>query len=173
MFSLILVAITIAILSALAVVAINYTPWWIGRAQIAHEVAADGFATLERAYELASAAAMPADTPPGVTGNLDGGVQARLKPYAGFVPKAPPGMSWKYGHQAVAGAFEGLDYVCLHGDATDFAEYKGAMRLADTWGSSQAVLAGQCGAVTPTGAPSSFPGPVALTYYMQYVPGVR
>lgn len=173
MFSLILVFLTIAFLAALAVVAINYTPWWIERAQTAQELTSNGVATLERAYELAAAAATPADTPPAPTGAGDGGVQTLLKPYAGFIPKAPRGMSWTYGHQSAAGTFEGLDYICLQGTAVEFGEYKGVVRLAETWGSTQAVLSTSCGAVTASGEPAGFPAAVALTYYLQYVPGAN
>lgn len=173
MFSLIVVFLTIAFLSALAVVAINYTPWWIERAQTAQELTREGVATLERAYESAAAAGTPVDTPPVPTADADGGLQALLKPYAGFTPKAPRNMTWTYGHQGAAGAFEGMDYICLQGSSVELGEYQAIQLLANTWGSTQAVVSNVCGAAASSSAPSSLPAPVALTYYLQYVPGAN
>jgi hypothetical protein len=169
MYSLILIAITIVTVSALSVVAINYTPWWSANAQHAHERAADGLVRLERAYELATAA-HPDEVPPVPTAEADGGLQSLMGTYYGFLPAAPQAMSWRYGVQA-SGPFQGLHYLCVQGAGVPEGSYRGLARLATTLGPGQAVLSDSCGG-TAMAAPSSFPAPVALTYYMQYVPEV-
>lgn len=169
MYSLIILAITIVTVSALAVVAINYTPWWTANAQHAHERAAEGLVRLERAYELATAA-HPDERAPVPTGEADGGLASLMAPYYGFLPAAPQAMSWRYGAQA-SGPFQGLDYLCVQGVAVPEGSYRGLVRLATTLGPSQAVMSDNCGG-TALAAPSSFPAPVALTYYVQYVPEV-
>lgn len=172
MASLILAILTIALLSAMAVTAINYTPWYLPRAQAAHEIAAQGVQRLEKAYELASAANTPADTPPDPTAASDGGLAQRFATYYGFKPAAPLATSWSYGKQSAAGTFQGANYFCLQGGAVNYAEYVGMLRLANTLGAQQAVIAGNCGA-TANSTLTAFPGPVALTYYVQYSAGVQ
>jgi hypothetical protein len=173
MFSLILAFLTIAFLSTLAVVAINYTPWWLERAQTAHVLASDGMTRLERAYDLASAAATPEEAPPVALTTGDGGAQSYFRPYVGFMPRPPAAMGWVYGHQSAAGSFEGMDYFCLAGADVALGEYQGVSRLAAALGPGQATLAQVCGATSATGVPASFPAAVALTYYVQYVSGIE
>jgi hypothetical protein len=170
MVSLIVVFLTIAFLAALAVTAINYTPWWVGRAHIAHELAERGFPKLERAYELRSTINNAPPVPD--TGVSDGGLNMLMQPQFGYLPRAPRGMSWSYGHQSAAGQFEGTDYICLSGNSVDFGEYKGVERLASAMGTGQAILATDCGATSPA-TPGGFPAKVAFTYYVQWVPGVQ
>jgi hypothetical protein len=169
MFSLILATIAIALIAAYAVVAINYTPWWIPRAQIAQELTAEGLSRLERAYDLASAA--NADVPPAPTGASDGGLSQLMRAQYGFLPKAPANTTWTYGRQSAAGTFSGMDYICLSGMSVDYPEYVGLKRYANTVGPNEVVLSNACGATSSVGEPSSYPATVALTYYMQYVPG--
>lgn len=171
MFSLILIAITIATLAALSVVAINYTPRWTPAAQLAHELAASGFARLDKSFEMASAA-QPDELPPMPSADADGGLVARFQPYFGFMPKAPQGLAWSYGISPVAGAFQNMHYFCLSGTAVDEGTSNGLQRLTRTLGASQAVLAATCGAASGN-LPNSYPAQLALTYYVQFVPEVQ
>jgi hypothetical protein len=171
MFSLIVIAITIVTLAALSVVAINYTPRWAPTAQLTHELAADGFVRLEKAFELASAA-QASEQPPVPDGSSDGGLQANFRAHYGFLPKAPQGVSWSYGVSAVSGPFQNMHYFCLSGSEVGEGVYVGLERLARTLGPGQAVLGASCGA-NASAAPSAYPAAIALTYYVQFVPEVQ
>lgn len=170
MISLTLVFITILVLAALSVAALNYTPWWAPRAQLAHEVAADGLMRLDRAYTLA-ASQSSSETGPAPTSDPDGGLRATLQPYYGFLPAAPRGMQWAYGLQSQAGPFQGMHYFCLYGAAVGEGEVLGVQRLSDTLGTMQAQLGSSCGTAGP--APNAYPAALALTYYVAYVPEVK
>jgi hypothetical protein len=172
MSSLILVVLTIAFLSTLALVSINYTPWWIQEAQTAQQLAVDGFVRLERAYDLAAQSSTPPDTPPAPVAESDGGLATHFRAHLGFIPKAPVAMQWAYGRQEAAGYYQGLDYFCLHGDAVRLAEYRGTSRVAALFGSGQTIVNSFCGAQASAPEPIEYPAPVAVTVYVQYVPGV-
>lgn len=171
MLSLIVITITIATLAALSVVAINYSPRWAPTAQLTHELAASGFVRLDKAFELASAA-QPSEQPPAPDASPDGGLQGNFRAYYGYLPKAPRGLNWSYGFNAASGPFQNLHYFCLSGPAVDEGVVVGLDRLSRTLGNAQAVLGAGCGAMTPA-VPTAYPAPVALTYYMQFVPEVQ
>lgn len=171
MFSLIVIAITIATLAALSVAAINYSPRWAPTAQLTHELAASGFVRLDKAFELASAA-QPSEQPPAPDASADGGLRTQFQPYYGFMPKAPPGLGWSYGKNVASGPFQNLYYFCLSGPAVDEGVMVGLQRLGRTLGAAQSVLGAGCGDSTPS-TPSAYPAPVALTYYVQFVPEVQ
>jgi hypothetical protein len=170
MFSLIVIAITIATLLAFSVVAINYTPRWAPTAQLTHELAASGFARLDKAFELASTA-QPSEQPPAPDASVDGGLQAHFRVHYGFLPKAPHGLVWSYGRSAGAGPFQNMHYFCLSGSAVEEGVARGLERLGRTLGPAQAVLGSGCGAGVAS-TPGAYPAPVALTYYVQFVPEV-
>jgi hypothetical protein len=175
MFSLILAFLLIALLSAMALVAINHLPWWNERAQIGQGLALAGLVKLETAYLLA----VPANTPPDsadsvappVTGASDGGLSAGMQSYYGFLPRPPIATAWRYGLQGAPGSFQNLNYICVGGSNVQYAEYLGLKRLADLEGPGSAVLASGCGATTAGSEPALFPASVALTYYLQYAEG--
>ncbi len=172
MASIIVVFLTVGFLAALAVVALNYTPWWLPHAETAQRLTQAGLATLEQAYELKSTAAGAAPAPLALA---DGGLSSLFSAYYGFTPKPAAGMAWSYGHQSAAGQFQGADYICLSGTGVGFGEAEGVLRVANTLGTGQAIISTTCGATNPSfaGSATAYPAKVALTYYVQWVPGVQ
>jgi hypothetical protein len=166
MFSLILAVLTIGLFSAMALVAVSYTPSWVVRAQSNPDLIATGLGRLERAYELASAAGVSAIAP---TAAVDGGLAANFQQFYGFLPASPRGLSWSYAKQNNVGAFKDRDYFCLSGARVEFGEAEALKLLASTWGEGQAILANSCGDGSTGAAPASYPAPLALTYYVQQV----
>lgn len=172
MVQLIISVMAIALTALTVLASISYIPWWYKKASDTDQVLRTSLVAVEKAYK--AAARNNAGIPPAATGTGDGGFEAAFRPVLGLLPNAPRDFSWSYHVHPMDGTtWEGLNYVCLTSseDASEGA-WMGFKRAGALFSSEQYVLSDSCGDTTNSALPSSYPAPLALTFYVTYVPGV-
>jgi hypothetical protein len=172
MYSLIISLLAIALQAAALFCLVNYAPAWVKTAPDFSRVVAAGLSAFEGAfyrYGATNGGALPEPTL-----EPDGGLAQFQSPerHLAFLPKAPEGFAWKYGHAADY-------YVCLQ--AADAAKpvpeglYYGVKRLRKLLPADQLVVsegANSCGSTADvTNGPVKLPAPLSITYFLRYAPG--
>lgn len=176
MFHLILVVVSIALVSALVLVTVNYLPGWTRAAEVAESQLAQALPQLESAYDVVVRNADGAI--PAVLAESDGGLQTHFLPAMQFSPLTPPGHTWVYGVHAVdASRYSGMAYFCLKpGDGVEMSQalWVAAKRVSGRYPPDQLFLGESCGESANRAQPTSFPAQdVALTLFVAYTPGVN
>ena len=173
MFQLILVVLAIALTSAILLASVKYLPWWTKSAALVDESVRTSLIRLEQAYDIATRGAN--GVPPAVEATPDGGFDAIFRPIMQLLPGSPGETSWVYGLNETAGLYSGKNYFCLKttGTGGDEALWRGINRARATFSAEQAFLNADCGAGASVPLPSSYPTPLALTFYVAYVPGIN
>jgi hypothetical protein len=177
MISLILTVLSIALLSAIAVISISYMPHWSKeQGEVASQVRKSS-QDLERAFHLYALG--HSDTPAAViSGDADGGLAANFTSFLGFLPPAIPGYQWVYGNTGPAGAsgYQNTSYFCMKpqvaGGSTGEGKVRGITRAKLFLSDEQAFMGTNCGEPTNV-AFNTFPAPMTFTYFVRYVPGAR
>lgn len=182
MLQLILTVLSIALMASLALATVSYAPSWLPAAEHSYVQTRRGFEKLEQAF-LQRAAQNDGAAPPVDASREDGGLAPAFGALLGFVPRAPVGYAWKYGFtsesQLAADGYAGhagggLHWFCLYttGPGASHAAYRGIRRSQQHFALAQFYLnlngAMACGRAVETGAPSSFPSPVAVTLFVRY-----
>jgi hypothetical protein len=167
--NLLIAMMSIILTSGLLLVTVNYLPRWATTVPEQAGLVRAGFDKLELAHYLASKSS---GVEPSPTADADGGLVALFQPYYSFLPRAPAGFAWKYGHSAV----NGLNWFCLYSNAPADRGVWLALREAMNYYSTERyfVHAGgsaQCGSTTNMAEPASFPAQFSATFYVRYVPG--
>lgn len=174
MFQLIIVVLAIALTAALVMVTVKYLPWWTLNANRVEDATRTSLLRLDQAYDVAARAAN--GVPPSVTADPDGGFVLNFRPVMRLLPAAPQNTVWVYGqHPVDATPYSGMHYFCLKtttGGGGDEALWRGVNRARGTFSSDQAYLNSACGAISSVSLPTTFPAPLALTFFVAYVPGI-
>jgi len=173
MFNLVIVIITIALTSALALACINYLPWWFKTANDVDTVARASMSQLERAYDATVRAANGVAPVP--TSEADRGVMSQFGATLRFTPVTPPGFTWTYGHYTGSNSkYANLDYFCLTptGTSTGASEgtYRGLERARSIYSRDQVFMGANCGDTADIAKPSKYPAQVKLTMFVLYTP---
>jgi hypothetical protein len=172
MHQLIITIIAIALSAAMALVSVNYIPWWTGHAADVEKVVRGSVPLLESAYIMATRAAD--GVPPVVTIEADGGLATNFMGLLRFTPAAPSNYTWVYGIHANDGTrYANLNYFCMQWSSNTGLVgglSAGLERAQSVFSADQFFIGPTCGAITntaeTTGAPST------VTYYVAYAPGV-
>jgi hypothetical protein len=162
----------IALTAATVVASLNYIPWWYKPAAAAELVLRKSLPLVGAAYkELARS---NGGLPPTVTGAADGGFSAAFLPLLNLPPAAPRGYGWSYHrHPVDSSDWSGLNYLCLSSAADgNISSWKGFRRVHSVYSTAQVVLGSACGATANVAEPEELPAPLALTFFVTYVPGV-
>jgi hypothetical protein len=174
MFSLILIIVSIALVSALVLATVQFVPWWVRSAADTERVLLASMPRLENAYDVAVRAADGVSPVPDAEAP-DGGLATHFLPHLRFTPAAPGGFSWVYGrHPVDASRYSGMSYFCLRpstGVAMQEGVLRGAQRVRVLYSPDQVFLAPACGATANASAPQA-PATLALTMFVAYTPGV-
>jgi len=175
MIQLIITVVSIALTAALLLASINYIPWWHGIASDTEFIIKESLPKLERAYNVATI--LGNGTPPAPTTEADGGFQSLFEPIVKLLPAAPPGFEWSYGrYTGTEQPWAGLDYFCLtytaSGGRAEQGAWTGALRASTIFSPQQYILGSACGKTVSQSLPSSYPQPLAITFFVAYVPGV-
>jgi hypothetical protein len=174
MTSLILTVIAIVLLSATALITVNFTP---GSAKESVELAPvirRGALQLEQAFMLYAKAHDGAA--PAVTGQQDGGLKDTFSAYQGFLPAVAPGYQWIYGNSggSAQAGYANTSYFCLAplspGALTSRGKIGGAQRAQLLLSPEQAFVAPSCGA-TSNASYETLPAQMSFTFFVRYVPG--
>lgn len=176
MVQLIIVVLAIALLGLLLTATVNYIPWWYKTAADIEEVIRKSLSIVEQGYDVATRATD--GTPPAVTTAADGGFAAGFTPVLKVLPAAPPGFTWVYGQRTTNDVpnLTGLNWFCLRHTATgggNEGAWRGSLRAAAVFSNSQYFINSECGAASSLSAPTSYPAPLAITFYVAYVPGIN
>lgn len=173
MIQLVLTILAIVLFSAMLAATMNYAPWWYKTANEANEQFTVAFKTMESAYDLAVRA--NEGIAPQVTSDPDGGFTALYQPLIKFTPSLPRGFSIKYGINASEGStWSGLNWFCVSADSTNEGVWRGLMRTKGIYSPDQLFVNTACGATSNMDLSSTTPqGPVAVTLYVAYIPGLN
>jgi hypothetical protein len=185
MFQLILSVFAVSLMAALTLVSVNYLPGWTVAAQQTAALAQGGCNTLQNAFTL-RAQANSGSAPAVNTSRADGGLAPSFQTYYSFLPRAPLGYGWTYGYttqnQLTADAYAGdptggLYWFCLYPLAGGGSQaiYQGLSRARGQFPPTQYYLNANgpsyCGRAINTLAPSVFPAPLVVTFFVRYVAG--
>lgn len=192
MFSLIMVVISIALLAAMLLVTVNYLPAWKGTSDSTSATVLTALKTVRAEF----AARWTADNgngsvqsgnyqdAPVINNGVDGGLAANFSGY-GFLPGAPAGYAWGYGHLSAAALSangypygipaNGLSYFCMYptGAGVNQGVLNGIRAAIRNFGgnANQIFLtqgtASACGSWVHSGNPPSFPYPYVLTMFVR------
>ena len=168
MTSIILTLMSIGLAAAVMLAAVNYIPGWKPSSDEAYLLAKDGLKSLDKAFQAGSKA--NGGVPPApILVDIDGGLNTLFSAYYGFLPKAPTGYNWKYGHN-------GLEYyICMYPSttgATSKGYGLGFKRLTNIF-SDERYFVNTIGCGSNINADLSgltYPASVYITYYVKYVP---
>lgn len=172
MVQLIISVMAIALTALTVLASISYIPWWYKKAADTDQVLRASLTQLEKGYKAATRTS--AGVAPTATGTGDGGFDANFRPVLGLLPRAPGAFTWSYHqHPADSSAWAGLNYFCLTSteDGSE-GEWHGFKRAGAVFSAEQYVVSDTCGDTTSAALPSSYPAPLALTFFVTYVPGV-
>lgn len=192
MFQLILTFIALSLVGGLSIITVNYLPSWGPHARDAHVLVETGAKTLINAFDL-RAAQNEGISPMPNYGELDQGLHATFAQYYSFLPRAPNGYMWLYGHtpasvlisEAFPGAIsdngteeelgdDGLFWFCLAptGEGANEGVYRGMKRAQQVFPETQMYINNlPCGHAINSADPTHFPAQRTLTVFVRYVPG--
>lgn len=172
MIQLVLTILAIALFAAMLGATMNYAPWWYKAANEANEQFTKSFRVLESAYDL-TVRANEGQAPP-VTAASDGGFSEGFLPVLRFSPALPPRFTITYGKNESEGSnLSGLNWFCVHTPNINEGAWRGLMRTKALYSQDQMFVNTSCGASTNMSMPASGPeGPVAVTLYVAYTPGL-
>ena len=175
MFQLILAVISIALISALVLVTVNYTPGWLRSAQVVEEQLRKNLPLLESTFDVVVRAA-DGVTPAVAGAEADGGLSSNFSTAMVFSPTAPSGFRWVYGTHAVdSSRYSGMAYFCLKPDSgpqLTQGVWAGAGRIRSAYPPDQLFLGATCGEASNIATPSTFPADGVLTLFVAYTPGI-
>jgi len=180
MTSLIMVILSIVLMAAMLMISVNYLPAWRTVSASSETVTLNALHTLKGAFAAAWVADNPTSyqtntyTDPPVINNADGGLAANFSAYA-FLPGAPAGYAWLYGHTA-----GGFSWFCMYpirgsGGASQgvYNGMRAALRDFGANANEVFMTAGKsrvCGSTTNSGAPSRFPANYVITLFVHCTP---
>lgn len=175
MTQLILTIVSIALTAAFLLASVNYIPWWTKTASDTEYVIKESLPKMERAYNVATV--LGGGTAPAPTNEPDGGFKSLFEPIVKLLPAAPAGFEWRYGqYSGSEQPWAGLNYFCLlytaNGGLADEGAWKGAIRANAVFSPQQYIIGNSCGGTTAQGMPNAYPQPLAITFFVAYVPGV-
>lgn len=167
MAQLILTIIAIALFGLLSLATINFTPWWYKTAAVAEEVTKSSFRTLEQSYDL-SVRLNDGAIPQVNATAADGGLAQNFIPVIKHIPPAVPGFTWKYGQS------NGSNYFCMEGEglAVNEGAFRGINRAKALFPETQMFISDTCGAASNNTALSGSSSSVAVTLFVEFVPGL-
>ena len=170
MIQLIITIVAIALTAVVLAASVSYIPWWYKTASDTQEVVHRSLLTMEQAYNVA-ARANNGTPPPVLPTQADGGFVTQFQPVIQLLPPTPPNFRWRYGLNSALN----LNWFCLEnlepGGANEGA-WRGVNRARSIFSPQQFVVSGSCGSSVSDPAPSSYPAPLTITYYVAYVPGI-
>jgi hypothetical protein len=175
MTQLIITVFAILLSSIMALVSVNYLPFWTQSREDTSVATRLVLSKLESSYNLAVQAGNGAVPAP--TSEADGGLMTNFGSYLKFPPVAPSGFTWVYGqHPTDSSSYSGLAYFCMEpaspSSSLNQGQYQGLVSASVVYSSSQVIYSSSgCGA-TASSAFSSFPAKPYLTFYVTYTPGV-
>lgn len=172
MSQLILSVLAIVLTAATLVSTLNYLPWWQRGAADVNQVLRTSLPRIDAAYK--EAARRNAGIPPAVTGEADGGFVSGFQDVLGILPAAPRDFSWSYHqHPNDGSAWANLHYVCLTSSTDSQRDsWAGARAARPVFSSQQYIVSASCGDTVSNPEPADYPAPLAITFFVTYVPGV-
>lgn len=151
MHGIIMVLISIALLSYMALAGMSYLPGDLDTVYKTEIETNAGLVTHQNAY-MAFRMARSGRTPDPATWETD------LYPSFGSKPTSIQNFTWSYGQNA------GGDYFCLSGQATQ-GQYKGILRVNEKLSDPLLVLGSACGDTADAPAPDAFPAEMFVTFW--------
>lgn len=166
MSQLILTVISIALVGLLGLASLNYLPWWGATAALTEDVAKSSFRRVEQAYDVYTR--LHDGVAPAVLAQVDGGFSEHFTPILTHLPAALPGFTWSYGQAG------GQDYFCMQGSGSSLnpGVLKGLARVKAVFSPTQLFVDSSCGATADGTGALTGSGPVAVTLFVKFVPGV-
>lgn len=172
MHQLVITICAIALSAALAVMSINYLPWWNGHAADIEKVIKNSLPILEAAYISATRATD--GTPPDTTGSEDGGLRDNFGGLLKLIPAAPPHYRWVYGKHPIDGSrYSNMNYFCMKmvsNSGVLAGREEGIKRARSIFSSDQFYIGPTCG--VSSNIEETENAPIMVTYYVAYAPGI-
>lgn len=146
---------------------ISYIPAWQYQAAIPTTLGVDGFKLFQTAY-------LKYEQASGNTAVNVNNWDSTLKPYYGFVPRAPDGMAWGFGLYAGSNpSYAGYNYFYLTktgGGAPSQLQWEVMKRISKQFSTEQFFLSSTCGEADNVVVGVTPPNSVCPTLFVKYIP---
>ena len=170
MYHLIITVMAIALVGALTMVSVSYTPSNFKHRDAYSELLEAALPKLEKAYDVATQA--NGGVAPTVGAGADGGFATTFLPYLKFTPALPPGMSLSYGlYNGANTRYTGLNYFCIQVNNANSTHPAAAYKSQHRFSADQYFVSSTCGQASNV-ASLTADQPVKITFFVAYVPAV-